>query len=559
MCIGRPNPCLEGCSPVDPCGVLTPGAGRSQIRPERGLYRDEPKLSGPADETHPMQPSRRKSTSKRRKGDGRSSASPSVGSVAKIVQLTSDPDCSMDALAEVVSIDPVLGLRILSLANSSAFALSRRMSDVRQAVALLGIRSIRNLALGLLVSDLAPQTADGERLLEQSVRRGTACRLVGEHLGVKQLDEFFTAGLLLDVGLMTLARTDAKLAADLSSMASPSRSVRERVLGLAPHAELSAKMALECHLPDATVAAIESHHHDEPGESALERATWLAERVAALFDSALVERDRALLVGAADKIGLDTEAIDDILERTPVEVQETAEAFQRQLPPQQTIDEIKANAYHQLIELNAEYEVIVKDLERALAEKSALEAQLRVANDLLSGLANTDELTGLPNRRALQGSVDYQLTISERSQRPLSLVMVDVDHFKNFNDTMGHAAGDAVLRVLGALLRELVRGDDLPARYGGEEFTLLLPDTDEAGALIVAERVRAQLEATLVTEDVPKPCKVTASFGIATTRGGETSESLFGRADQALYVAKEEGRNRVSVAPGSTKLRIQAA
>ncbi len=500
-----------------------------------------------------MSPPFRKPANKRKRRPGKSGASPSVGSVAKIVQLTSDPDCDMDALARVVSIDPVLGLRILSLANSSAFALSRRLCDVRQAVSVLGLRSIRNLALGLLVSDLAPQTPYGERLLEQSIRRGTACRLIAEHLGVKEVHEFFTAGLLLDVGLMTLAKTDAKLAADLSSMASPSRSVRERVLGLTPHAELSGKMAHECLLPEATIAAIEAHHHDEPGESPLERATWLAERVAALFDSALVERDRALLIQSGAKLGFSVEVVEDILARTPVEVQETAEAFQRQLPHQQTIDEITDNAYEQLIELNAEYEVIVKDLERALAEKAELETQLRVANDLLSGLANTDELTGLPNRRALQGSVDYQLTVTNRSERPLSLVMVDVDDFKSFNDTMGHAAGDTVLRVLGALLRDLVRGDDIPARYGGEEFTLLLPDTDEAGALIVAERVRARLEATEVTEDVPQTCKVTASFGVATTRGGESSESLFGRADQALYVAKEEGRNRVSVAPGLAK------
>ncbi len=455
----------------------------------------------------------------------------------------------MDAVAEVVSVDPVLGLRILSLANSSAFALSRRMSDVRQAVSILGLRSLRNLALGLLVSDLAPQSLHGERLLERSLRRGTACRLVAEHLGVKEVHEFFTAGILLDVGLMTLARTDAKLAADLSCMASASRSVREQVLGLTPHAVLSGKMAKECSLPDATVEAIANHHNDEPGESDLERATWFAERVAALFDSALVERDREALIQDGEKLGISAEGIEDILVRTPADVMETAQAFQRQLPPQQTIDEIKENAYQQLMELNTEYEVIVKDLERALAEKSELEAQLRVANSQLSGLANTDELTGLPNRRALQASVDCQLTITERSERPLSLVMVDVDHFKNFNDTMGHAAGDAVLRVLGDLLQDLVRGADVPARYGGEEFTLLLPNTDEDGALVVSERIRARLEATVVNEDVPQPCKVTASFGVATTRGGESSESLFGRADQALYVAKEEGRNRVCVAP----------
>ncbi len=495
-----------------------------------------------------MPPLRRKLTATQGTSCANWGVSPSVGAVAKIVQLTSDPDCDMNSLAKVVSVDPVLGLRILSLANNSAFCLSRRMSDVRQAVGLLGLRSIRNLALGLLVSDLAPLTPHGERLLEGSIRRATACRLIAEKLGGRDLHEFFTAGLLLDVGLLGLAETDAKLAAELSCMSSPSRSVRERVLGLTPHAELSARMARECLLPEVNVRAIERHHDEEPGESLLEQATWLAERVAALFDSTLVERDREQLIASAAKVGLRADAMRKVLAATPVEVAETAAAFQRQLPQQQTIEDIRTNAYQQLVQLNTEYEVIVQDLERALAEKSELEAQLVVANELLSGLANTDELTQLPNRRALQGRVDYELAVTGRSQRPMSLVMVDVDHFKNFNDTMGHLAGDAVLRVLGALLRELVRGDDLPARYGGEEFTLLLPDTDEGGAMIVAERVRARIEATLVTEDVPEPCRVTASFGVATTRGGEDSESLFERADRALYVAKQKGRNRISVA-----------
>ena len=155
------------------------------------------------------------------------------------------------------------------------------------------------------------------------------------------------------------------------------------MLCLKQHAELSAKMAKECLLPEATVTAIERHHDEEPGESLLERATWLAERVAALFDSALVERDREQLIASAAKVGLTADAMRKVLARTPVEVAETAAAFLRQLPQQHTIDEIRTNAYAQLIQLNAEYEVIVQDLERALAQKSELEAQLVVANELL--------------------------------------------------------------------------------------------------------------------------------------------------------------------------------
>lgn len=462
--------------------------------------------------------------------------------------MTADPECTVAQLGEVIAVDPVFGLRVLSLANSSAFALRRRMSDVRQAVSILGVRSVRNLALGLLVSDMAPQSEEGARLLEQAIRRGTACRLIGEHLGVKEIDEFFTAGLLLDVGLLTLARTDAKLAADLAAMSGASRSVRERAHGLTPHATVSATMARECSLPEATILAIDGHHDAEPGETKLARAAWLAERVASLFDSALIAQEREVLVESAASVGITEEALDDVLARTPVEVQQTADGFQRQLPPQQTIDELTANAYQQLVELNREYETIVKELEQALAIKSQLEADLRMANQRLEGLASTDELTGLPNRRALQESLDYQLTVTERTHRPLSLVMIDVDHFKSFNDTMGHAAGDAVLRMLGALLRDIVRGGDLPARYGGEEFTVMLPDTDRDGAVIAAERIRCRLEETRVTEDVPRPCQVTASFGVATTHGGETAESLFRRSDQALYEAKRLGRNRVCVA-----------
>ena len=462
--------------------------------------------------------------------------------------MTANPQCSALDVGDVIAVDPVFGLRVLSLANSSAFALRRRMSDVRQAVSMLGLRSVRNLALGLLVSDMAPQSEQGARLLEQAIRRATACRLIGEHLGVEELDGFFTAGLLLDVGLLTLASTDVQLASDLAGMSGSSRAVRERAQGLTPHAEVSAAMARECSLPQDAIDAIAQHHDPDPGDTELSRAAWLAERVASLFDSSMVAQDLELLGEAAGSVGLTRAALDDVLARTPVEVQETAEGFQRKLPPQQTIDELTEDAYRQLVALNREYETIVSELEQALAVKSQLEADLRSANERLEGLASTDELTGLPNRRQLQERLDYQLTVTERTNRPLSLIMIDVDHFKSFNDTMGHSAGDAVLRELGRLLADIVRGGDLPARYGGEEFTVMLPDTDRDGAVVAAERIRCRLEQTRVTEDVPRPCQVTASFGVATTTGGEEGDSLFQRADQALYEAKRLGRNRVCVA-----------
>jgi diguanylate cyclase (GGDEF)-like protein len=129
-----------------------------------------------------------------------------------------------------------------------------------------------------------------------------------------------------------------------------------------------------------------------------------------------------------------------------------------------------------------------------------------------------------------------------RYQRPLSLILLDVDHFKKFNDTFGHPAGDEALRQVARILLEQTRTADFVARYGGEEFVVLLSDTDQEGALLTAERLRARLEAAAWSR-----APLTASLGVATLqertpRGSELTE----QADQALYASKQQGRNRVT-------------
>lgn len=183
------------------------------------------------------------------------------------------------------------------------------------------------------------------------------------------------------------------------------------------------------------------------------------------------------------------------------------------------------------------------EAERFNAEQTWL---LQEANDRLAALAATDPLTGLPNRRALHERLDEALAMCGRGGRPVSLVMLDVDRFKQFNDTFGHPEGDGLLKAIAGLLRESSRTGDVPTRYGGEEFAILLPDTEEAGAVIAAERCRRAIEQA----DWPlRP--VTASFGIATvlppTRADESvAHILIAAADAALYRSKAAGRNRVT-------------
>ena len=161
-------------------------------------------------------------------------------------------------------------------------------------------------------------------------------------------------------------------------------------------------------------------------------------------------------------------------------------------------------------------------------------------------LANIDGLTGCLNRRAFMEKLERELERVGRYNVELSILMIDVDRFKKFNDTMGHLAGDSVLRQLGELLRTEARSVDLAARYGGEEFVIVLPDTGPEGALIFAERVRHAVAITEFT-DTGDELTVTVSIGVASVdRGSEsTPETLIALADEALYRAKHDGRNRV--------------
>ena len=175
--------------------------------------------------------------------------------------------------------------------------------------------------------------------------------------------------------------------------------------------------------------------------------------------------------------------------------------------------------------------------------------KLEEANRKLAELATTDGLTGVHNRRVFDERLAMETERATRYTLPLSLVLLDVDHFKQYNDTYGHQAGDDVLKAVAQTLQANVREADLVARYGGEEFVLVLPHTDAKAALIVAERCRAALETHSWAARL-----VTASFGIATLHTALTTGlEMVAAADRALYHSKKNGRNRLTHADALEK------
>jgi diguanylate cyclase (GGDEF)-like protein len=219
-----------------------------------------------------------------------------------------------------------------------------------------------------------------------------------------------------------------------------------------------------------------------------------------------------------------------------------ARAFNQMAQQLQQAFEAQEQQREELLAQNEELERVHAQLQQAHQELATLNAELLEANRALAQAAVTDGLTGLKNHRAFQESLHSAAQMAERLQQPLSLVMFDIDHFKQFNDTYGHPAGDELLRQVAQVLRESARAYDVAARYGGEEFALLLPNTALEQAVQVAERLRQQIRAI---ENPHAP--VSASFGVATYRRGTPPATLVYEADAALYRAKRNGRDQVCV------------
>jgi diguanylate cyclase len=202
-------------------------------------------------------------------------------------------------------------------------------------------------------------------------------------------------------------------------------------------------------------------------------------------------------------------------------------------------------------------EIIVETKKIGRSGKNAQE-KLQEATDELETLkqefeqakaaALVDFLTGVANRKAFDGAIKGSSEQAASASEPLSLLMIDIDHFKRFNDEYGHIVGDEVLRLVAKKIKENVRGRDFVARYGGEEFAVILPGTQIGGARTVAENIRSsfsegKLKRVKTSEYLGT---ITISIGAAQFRPGESLESFVGRSDQALYAAKEAGRNRVA-------------
>lgn len=472
---------------------------------------------------------------------------PSLPTIAlETIELVQQKDVNIKQIANTIQHDPALSSKILKTVNSSFYGQAHSISTISHALVVLGLNSVKTLALGFsLVANLRDQGGDNfdhVAFWRRSLYAATAARTLAKHVGLVQQEEAFLGGLLQDLGMLAMNQTLAEeYTPVLHETGGEHRRLREleqEMLAL-DHCVVGKALAEAWHLPPLLVQPIAYH---ETPEQATEdtrdmvRCVALGNHAADLFmesePGGALERFHRL---AEKWFEIPDAAADPLLKNIHQQTNEMRRLFDLPTGELGNPDEILAKAHEAMLEITLQAQQHTTELEQR--------------NKQLVEEASTDTLTGVANRRKFNDYIRAQFDKVQTGAGLLSVLFLDVDHFKKFNDSYGHPTGDRVLVEVAATLVSLVEEPGLVARYGGEEFSVILPRMDRRSAAKLAEKIRVGIETTTVMSDENQPLHVTASIGVATYDGNSFSQvdQLVKAADQGVYAAKSSGRNCVRI------------
>jgi diguanylate cyclase (GGDEF)-like protein len=485
---------------------------------------------------------------------------PSLPAVAlEVLRLSQDEDATLDDMATCLSRDPALAAKLLKLANSSLFNPGKSVTTLQRATMLLGMKAVKLMALSFSLAASLPKSGRQGRFdfseywhrsLVNAIAARSLARLIKSPLG----DEAFLCGLFTHFGKLVLTRCmpEEYEGVLLEAGGWPAPELEQRVLGFSS-TDVCATLLKDWNLPQVIYVSVGSWAHpkevaalEEPDQRQLSEVLGLAH----LAEEVLCGNDKgqvlARLQAEMERLhAIGEKEVNALLVGLESGINETAELLSIPLPETSHRDLIE-QARAQVISVSLGTAL---DLAAAQRRNQELEQEKRAAESR----ASTDRLTGLPNRAAFDAFLEKEVRARTEGTpaRALGLVMVDVDHFKRFNDTYGHQTGDEVLRMVGALMERMTRKGDLSARYGGEEFALILPQTNPFGLKSVAERLREAIERETLEVD-GRRLSVTVSLGgacIARFESPAEGAALVKLADHYLYQAKKKGRNRCELYP----------
>ncbi|NLT67659.1 MAG: GGDEF domain-containing protein [Acidobacteria bacterium] len=462
---------------------------------------------------------------------------PSIpGVVLEVLDLSQDPDIGTAKVAKAISRDPALVAKILKVANSPWCGVRRDVTTLNQAVSLLGVNGTMSLALSFsLIRGLqkaADSHFDHQKYWRRSVISATAAQSIGMCLKSPNQDECFLTGLLQDIGMLVMNEAVPRYGQLVASSGATHRTLIEterRELGT-DHAQVGTWFLKKCGLPARLTEAVsESHRKERTSENALGRFALLGSLIAEIWTCPnTAEATKKAAEAAWKQFQLSSDQFSLVLAKTAADLPQITKNLDIPVGDEVFINGLLDQAREAVAELNL----------RALQEARHFAVQ-----------AQCDALTSLYNRTYLNQVLNDQFDVSRSMAQPLTVVFIDIDRFKDINDSHGHSAGDAVLVSVSEAIKSAVRGQDTVARFGGDEFVVLLTDTGEDTGAMIAERIRQMVENFPHLTGNGKKVDVTVSVGWATLSSGSeysNSTELLGAADRSLYAAKSHGRNRVA-------------
>jgi diguanylate cyclase (GGDEF)-like protein len=482
--------------------------------------------------------------------------------MARLLRRGRDPEPPTRAVEMIVRADPAAAARVLKFANSTYFGRKWPMMSVDHAAPLLGTTVVRSLTLSLT---LQPGSLADRNLAEgfhdywrESITQAAAAARLGTCLGRGAEADLYFAGLLLDLGRLILLEAMPDEYADAVTQARQSDApliVVERERFGVDHAELGARLMEQWNFPVALVDATRRHHQPVENWGNLDHAATVAPLAiaAAVNDVLRDEGDGEAWQGLQclfEKTwrGADLD-LGELVNHTRRSRAELEAEFPREAEPPLSIAELYSAANDELAELVVS-ESIATTQAQARAEAArqhAIEVTRRIEE--LEQQALRDPLTRIYNRQFFEESLLQEAARCCRHSLPIGLVFIDVDRFKQVNDTWGHSFGDRVLTRIAHTIQNTIRANDVLARFGGEEFVVLPGHPTESGLARLAERIRVAVEDVEHAFD-GEQIRVTVSVGytlaLPTRHETDLPARLVAAADAAMYEAKHLGRNRVS-------------
>lgn len=486
---------------------------------------------------------------------------PSLPTVAiEAVRIFHDPNSSNEALVATIRKDPAIVVRLLKAANSARYGSRSEVTDLMRAVNMLGRGTTASLVLSFSLARQSMETSDYldyfRRFWLRTFVQATAAEILAAQFGSNAFcGDCYTTNLLAGLGKLALLRAEpekyVKILKTAEARNSSLTTIEQEVLGFT-NCTLSSFLLKQMGLPERchnAIRAISDASVTDVETDATKSPLVVITRIANATASLICDDTPAIAVLALRETMEEIESFNGLSAETLIaevnaRIEASTELFDIDPPKMPPAGEVLQDALDQL----SRYAMMVDDNLNAGVPTELLEENGRLKRKVehLLLVSQVDGLTGVCNRAFFLQQFHEHIELHRVRGQAIGLAVIDIDHFKKINDTYGHQAGDATLRVIADTLKNTMRETDVVGRYGGEEFVILLEDANAEGLAIVGERLRAKIEEAVVSfggQQIPVTASVGLAEGLIQGAAEEFGKQLFAVADSAMYRAKNSGRN----------------